>query len=68
MGLNMVGFVGSSTSVADIYMHTKPQIEHDYLPHANVFRNKLSKCLSKELDSLIAAFHLYPLFNGYINN
>ena len=50
MHLNMVsfeGFVGSSTSVADIYIfiyHTKPQIEHDYLPHANAnaFGNKTS--------------------------
>ena len=24
------------------YIYTKPQIEHDYLPHANVFRNKYS--------------------------
>ena len=42
MHLNMVsfeGFAGSSTSVVDIYIHTKPQIEHDYWPHANGFIN-----------------------------
>ena len=31
----------SSTSIADIFIYTKPQIEHDYLPHANAFSNKL---------------------------
>ena len=48
MHLNMVSFtglMGSSTSIADIhtriyiYVHTKPQIEHDYLPHANALGN-----------------------------
>ena len=38
--INMVSFVGSSTSVADIFIYTKPQIEHNYLPHANAFGNK----------------------------
>ena len=30
-------------SVADIYVYiyTKPQIEHDYLPHANMFGNSM---------------------------
>ena len=50
MHLNMVsfeGFAGSSTSFADMYIyniyiyicHTKPQIGHGYLPHANAFCN-----------------------------
>ena len=30
---------GPSTSIADIYIYTKPQIEYDYLPHANAFGN-----------------------------
>ena len=36
----LCGLCRSTTSIADIYI-TKPQIEQDYLPHANSFGNKI---------------------------